>query len=952
REILCFQSIARDHKGKTMDCALDSLLIMPVQRIPRYELLIKLLLKHTDKDHPDHQDLLKAQHELHNLALKINRMEKEALEWEQGQQILRDLETQIEGLAHLHESNRQFLRYDLVTMPGSLGTRRERALFLFSDLLLICSIKRRGGTQRRLAVTHKSASALEGNKYKLLVKIALENMDIAKAKDENLRKLLREVSAAEADLSILNQMADLVSSLHAPHAALDEALNSLSSSLNKQLQEKQGAENQLLCVDVSVTSQDGSVDVLQLNFLSPENRSRWEETFMDAKQKIAEHSIPQTDHQKKEKKWCDKEEEENPGPSWLIIKKKEKKWCDKEEEEKPGPSWPIIKKKEEKKWCDKEEEENPGPSWLIIKKKEKKWCDKEEEEKPGPSWPIIKKKEEKKWCDKEEEEKPRPSWPIIKKKEEKKWCDKEEEEKPGPSWPIIKKKKEKSAQYVSERPPPEFLMALPVRKTRAGLQFTCGTPTLGPPDTKDVWVCNSDGYVGQVCVLSLYPEPAVMSCNGVCNSRILCITSIPIPYGPTASEHHHRQSSPLRSESANGKLLSSLSSEFVSNASDSNPQLALRKEGSVGNLQLERWVNRRGSTMWIGTEDGGVHVYNCNDNIRVKKNKIKIQHPAAVTSIIYLDNRVFVAIGNGQVCVYRRDHVTLNWLTQDPEVLNVGSPEAPVLKMISVAGRLWCGCLNIIKVVNPGSMQIEHSFVVHQDTGRPINSMASSGLYVWVSLYSQPVIRLYHATTLEALMDINIGPAVTKMLMGTSAGVVLNVAIPPILSNGGEKPMAAPNVIGVPHGHTGHVRFLSAVEVSYFPQVSAATAAGVLSKTLLPNPGAEYHGSTNRSSSTSGVSNSSSSSGALGSNRPRSPSSGSILPLPVFRTSRRNSATSTTSTGSSTGANANSNPSTGSGGSKILIISGGDGYEDFRCSKPADTTGRDDSTNHLLLWKV
>ena len=35
------QAMAREHKGKL---ALDSLLIMPVQRIPRYELLIKVCM--------------------------------------------------------------------------------------------------------------------------------------------------------------------------------------------------------------------------------------------------------------------------------------------------------------------------------------------------------------------------------------------------------------------------------------------------------------------------------------------------------------------------------------------------------------------------------------------------------------------------------------------------------------------------------------------------------------------------------------------------------------------------------------------------------------------------------------------------------------------------------------------------------------------------------------------
>ena len=50
------------------------------------------------------------------------------------------------------------------------------------------------------------------------------------------------------------------------------------------------------------------------------------------------------------------------------------------------------------------------------------------------------------------------------------------------------------------RPPPEFLSPLPIRKTRAGLQFTCAAPTVSwnTLHLRDVWVCNSDGYVGQV----------------------------------------------------------------------------------------------------------------------------------------------------------------------------------------------------------------------------------------------------------------------------------------------------------------------------------------------------------------------------------------------------------------------------------------------------------------------
>lgn len=39
----------------------------------------------------------------------------------------------------------------------------------------------------------------------------------------------------------------------------------------------------------------------------------------------------------------------------------------------------------------------------------------------------------------------------------------------------------------------------------------------------------------------------------------------------------------------------------------------------------------------------------------------------------------------------------------------------------------------------------------------------------------------------------------------------------------------------------------------------------------------------------------------------------------------------------------------------ILIISGGDGYEDFRNSGAnslSEIAGREDSTNHLLIWQI
>lgn len=79
----------------------------------------------------------------------INCTERESLELEQQQQTLRELEQMIEGLSNLVTAERLFLRHDTVAMPSAQGTIKDRALFLFNDILLITSVKRRTGTIKK-----------------------------------------------------------------------------------------------------------------------------------------------------------------------------------------------------------------------------------------------------------------------------------------------------------------------------------------------------------------------------------------------------------------------------------------------------------------------------------------------------------------------------------------------------------------------------------------------------------------------------------------------------------------------------------------------------------------------------------------------------------------------------------------------------------------------------------
>lgn len=54
-----------------------------------------------------------------------------------------------------------------------------------------------------------------------------------------------------------------------------------------------------------------------------------------------------------------------------------------------------------------------------------------------------------------------------------------------------------------------------------------------------------------------------------------------------------------------------------------------------------------------------------------------------------------------------------------------------------------------------------------QDSGRCVTCMVSYGQGVWVALQGSAQVRLYHYTSYESIAEVDVAPAVHKMLAGT-----------------------------------------------------------------------------------------------------------------------------------------------------------------------------------------
>ena len=75
RKVEAVSAILHDAETKE-GASIDSLLITPIQRMPRYRLLLKSLLKQTAADHVDHSALQQALHAVENTASRLNRAVK------------------------------------------------------------------------------------------------------------------------------------------------------------------------------------------------------------------------------------------------------------------------------------------------------------------------------------------------------------------------------------------------------------------------------------------------------------------------------------------------------------------------------------------------------------------------------------------------------------------------------------------------------------------------------------------------------------------------------------------------------------------------------------------------------------------------------------------------------------------------------------------------------------
>ncbi|XP_048363883.1 phosphatidylinositol 3,4,5-trisphosphate-dependent Rac exchanger 2 protein isoform X1 [Sphaerodactylus townsendi] len=157
---------------KNTDVPLEGYIVSPIQRICKYPLLLKELLKRTPKKHSDYFALMEALQAMKSVCSNINEAKRQMEKLE----VLEEWQSHIEGWegSNITDTCTEMLIYG-VLLKISAGNIQERVFFLFDNLLVYCKRK-----HRRLK---NSKASTDGRRYLFRGRINTEVMEVENVDD-------------------------------------------------------------------------------------------------------------------------------------------------------------------------------------------------------------------------------------------------------------------------------------------------------------------------------------------------------------------------------------------------------------------------------------------------------------------------------------------------------------------------------------------------------------------------------------------------------------------------------------------------------------------------------------------------------------------------------------------------------------------------------------------------
>ncbi|XP_063798791.1 C-Jun-amino-terminal kinase-interacting protein 4-like [Pseudophryne corroboree] len=169
----------------------------------------------------------------------------------------------------------------------------------------------------------------------------------------------------------------------------------------------------------------------------------------------------------------------------------------------------------------------------------------------------------------------------------------------------------------------------------------------------------------------------------------------------------------------------------------------------------------RGATVWLGTQEGSLFIHSAVSDWKSCLQKVQLKD--AIHSIIPAGDRVVAAMGDGTLAIFSRN-AARNWDLDNPKVVDLGRPQQSIRCSVYVHGEVWCGYRNRIYVLDPRTAKIKKWFEATHRAESQVRHIAAAGDCVWVSVRLDSILRLFHAQTGQPLQELELEPFLQRML--------------------------------------------------------------------------------------------------------------------------------------------------------------------------------------------
>lgn len=179
------------------------------------------------------------------------------------------------------------------------------------------------------------------------------------------------------------------------------------------------------------------------------------------------------------------------------------------------------------------------------------------------------------------------------------------------------------------------------------------------------------------------------------------------------------------------------------------------------------------ATLWIGLKQGRIIVIDANSPGEwIQFASLDVQ--SEVTCIKHFGNFVYVGLISGIVAVF--DVFNVRTTTNFDKPFLIPLSQSKVTCILPINDEVFACSHNRIWRIK--ETKVVDSLTVQNDNILPLeepNLLAHCGNGIWVSLIDSPIVKLYHAETLQHLVDIDIGKSIQRVLNDLTGEIKITV---------------------------------------------------------------------------------------------------------------------------------------------------------------------------------